>query len=38
LGEGKGLAAFTFLGVVFGTYLYALFYPYLGRIGIPLEK
>lgn len=32
LGEGKALALFTFLGILSGTYLFALFYPQLKKL------
>ncbi len=38
LGEGKGLALFTFTGIIAGTYLYAILFPLLHKLGIPLEK
>jgi hypothetical protein len=38
LGEGKVLAIFTFSGVIAGTYLYAVLFPWLNKFGIPLEK
>ncbi|HDH05610.1 MAG TPA: hypothetical protein ENH01_07850 [Nitrospirae bacterium] len=36
LGEGKILAVFTFLGIACGVYLFALLYPKLKKMGIPL--
>ena len=38
LGEGKVLAVFTFTGIIAGTYLYAILFPRLHKLGIPLEK
>ncbi len=35
LGEGKILALFTFTGIAFGVYLFALVYPQLKKSGIP---
>ncbi|NOZ68789.1 MAG: YeeE/YedE family protein [Deferribacteres bacterium] len=37
LGEGKIPAAFTFSGIVFGIYLFAILYPRLKKLGVPLE-
>ncbi len=37
MGEGKILSVFTFIGIAFGIYLFALVYPKLKKLGIPLE-